>query len=69
MIVEVFAVICTVIYNTTFCVFLINENNPRVVLAVAEIANPRHPTHCKAIRQQILQYRHTNAELYCSSAA
>ena len=26
------------------------------VLTVAEIASPRHPTHCKAIRQQILQY-------------
>ena len=39
-----------------------NENNPRVVVAVAEIASPRHPTHCKAIRQQILQY--TSVYLY-----
>ena len=26
-------------------------------LVAPEIASPRHPTHCKAIRQQILQYR------------
>ena len=37
----------------------------------AEIASPRHPSHCKAIRQQILQYSLVlNASiLYCSSAA
>ena len=35
----------------------------------AEIASPRHHTHCKAIRQQILQYIKIIKQLYCSSAA
>ena len=39
------------------------------MLSVADIASPRHPTHCKAIRQQILQYIKIIKQLYCSSAA
>ena len=35
-------------------------STPRSVFTVADIASPRHPTHCKAIRQQILQYTYKN---------
>ena len=35
-------------------------------LTVVEIASPRHPTHCKAIRQQILQYISKTWISYCT---
>ena len=44
----------------------LNLSTPRSVLTVAEIASPRHPTHYKAIRQQILQYRCKKKTLHCT---
>ena len=33
---------------------------------MADIASPRHPSHCKAIRQQILQYSHFYNVINCT---